>query len=185
MSDHIKNFIAESAQTITSLNEQLPIIQSIADQLIAVIKNNGTIYSCGNGGSACDSMHLTEELVARYSKERPGIKAQHFVDPGILTCWSNDYSFDSVFERQVQTFLSTKDVLIVFSTSGNSENIIKALKSAKQIGALSIALLGNKGGKAKNISDISLIISSKNTAIIQQAHITIVHILCEIIEGQK
>lgn len=157
-------------------------ITLIAEALIKVVKGGGCIYACGNGGSACDAAHFAEELVARYKRERPGIKAQHFGDPGTLTCWANDYSFDEVFARQADTFLTKNDALLVFTTSGNSPNILRALAVAKQKGALSVALLGKDGGKAKALSNLSLIVPSDSTARIQECHGTIVHILCEAIE---
>ena len=109
-------------------------IEQSSQLLLETIQNKGTIYSCGNGGSACDAMHFTEELVARYKRERPGIKAMHLMDPGTLTCWSNDYEFDSVFSRQVETFAMSQDILCVLTTSGNSQNILNAITTAKEKG---------------------------------------------------
>lgn len=160
----------------------LTSLQTATTKLVDVVRTGGTIYSCGNGGSACDAMHLTEELVARYKKDRPGIKAHHLMDPGTLTCWSNDYEFNGVFERQVETFCGPKDALIVFTTSGNSENILRAIKSAKSKGTLVIGLLGKDGGKAAPLCDVSLIVPSDATERIQEIHITLVHILCEALE---
>ena len=128
-------------------------------------------------------MHFVEECVARYSKERPGLKAQHLMDPGVLTCWSNDYDFNSVFERQVETHLNSNDALLVFSTSGSSENILRALKAGNEKKAKTIAFLGKGGGPAKSLAKLSLVVESDNTARIQEAHITAVHAIVEELES--
>jgi D-sedoheptulose 7-phosphate isomerase len=153
-----------------------------ARRLIATVQAGGTIYSCGNGGSTADAIHLTEELVARYKRERPGIKAMHLMDAAVLTCWSNDYTFESVFERQVETFCGPSDCLIGISTSGNSKNIISAINAAKQKGAYTIGLLGKDGGALKSLCDTALVVPSQETERIQEAHITIIHIFCELLE---
>jgi len=178
----ISDYLKESARVKTSLSAQAGRIHEIAKVITDVYKNGGRLYACGNGGSACDAMHFVEELVARYLRERPGLAAHHFADPGILTCWCNDYDFSSVYERQVQAFMTEKDVLVVFTTSGNSENILKALAAAKQKGAKTISLLGKGGGKAKGLATQELIIDSNVTSQIQEAHIAVVHLLCEYIE---
>lgn len=174
--------LQNSAAVKAALVSQSEKIVTIAEALINCVKNGGCIYSCGNGGSACDAMHLTEELVARYLRERPGIRAQHFCDPSTITCWANDYAYNQVFERQAQTHLTDKDALVVFSTSGKSESILRALAAANQKGALTVALLGKGGGQAKALAKHSLIVASDTTARIQEAHISIVHVLCDLIE---
>jgi D-sedoheptulose 7-phosphate isomerase len=178
----IRDYLAESARVKTALCGQAETIERIGKTIVDVYQNGGRLYACGNGGSACDAMHFVEELVARYLRERPGIPAQHFADPGTLTCWSNDYDFASVYERQVETFVTAKDVFVVFSTSGNSENILRALNAAKARGAKTIALLGKGGGKAKGLCDHELVIDSDTTSQIQESHIAVVHLLCEYIE---
>jgi D-sedoheptulose 7-phosphate isomerase len=158
------------------------MIGRAAEAMIKCAREGGTVYSCGNGGSACDAMHLAEELVARYKRERPGIRAMHLMDPGTLTCWSNDYDFSGTFERQVQTFCTSKDVLVAFSTSGNSENILKAVEAARKAGTPVIGLTGKGGGKMAPLCTMPLVIPATETERIQEAHITIVHILCELLE---
>jgi D-sedoheptulose 7-phosphate isomerase len=157
-------------------------IESASTKLLEVLSAGGTIYSCGNGGSACDALHLTEELVARYKRERPGYRAMHFLDPGTVTCWANDYEFADVFARQARTFCSAKDVLIAITTSGNSENILRAITAAREKGCYVVALLGKDGGKAKTIADSAIVIPHTATERIQEVHITIIHIFCEMIE---
>lgn len=174
--------IKDSIETKNKLLLQADELVVISNGLVDILKNGGRIYSCGNGGSSCDAMHLTEELVARYLRERPGIPAQHFCDNSIMTCWSNDYSFDSVFERQVQTFVTAKDAFIIFSTSGNSTNILKAVDAANAAGALTVGFLGKGGGQAKHKVNMSLVVNSDTTARVQEAHGLIIHVLCELIE---
>lgn len=183
MSSCIEEHLQGSAKAKLALLEQKNKIQEIADRLIACVSAGGEIISCGNGGSACDAMHFTEELLARYKRNRPGIKARHLLDAGTITCWANDYNYDDIFARQIETVASAKDCLVFFSTSGNSQNILNALAAAKKVGACSISLLGKDGGKAKSLSDISLVVPSDSTAHIQEAHIALVHIFCELLEA--
>ncbi len=156
--------------------------QLAAELLLATRIAGGTIYICGNGGSACDAMHFNEELVARYAKERKGIKSQHFMDMSTITCWGNDYSFETIFSRQVETFCTNQDVLVVISTSGNSKNILAALKAAKEKKVPTILLTGKDGGIAKTVADISLIVPCERTDRIQEVHILAIHAFCEFLE---
>ena len=178
----ISAYVRSSIAVKSTLEDQSSEIAAIIDKLEQVARVGGTIYSCGNGGSACDSIHLTEELVARYQIERPGIRAHHFQDPGILTCWSNDYEFAGVFERQVKTMLNAADALVAITTSGNSENILRAIKAANELGATTIALLGKGGGKAKSLAKHSLVVKSDITSHVQEAHITVIHVICDQLE---
>ena len=154
-----------------------------AEKIKTQLKSGGTLYACGNGGSTCDAMHFVEELVGRFKRERPGFRAMHFADPSILTCWSNDYDFESAFERQAKTFCTPKDVLVGISTSGNSKNVIKAVAAAKTQGCCTIGLLGKDGGELAKICDIALIVPGKETERIQEGHITLIHILVELLES--
>lgn len=181
-SSKIEAYLRESSRVKAALTSQSKSIEALIDKLVAVSKAGGTIYSCGNGGSACDAMHLTEELVARYLRTRPGIKAAHLCDPGVLTCWSNDCGFESAFERQVETLITKNDALIAFSTSGNSKNILRAISKANEIGALTVGLLGKNGGEAKQLVKLPLVVESDITSHIQEAHIAIVHIICDCLE---
>jgi len=157
-------------------------IEKAAKIIIEAYKNKKRVYTCGNGGSCCDAMHFAEELVARFKMERPGLPAQALTDPATLTCWANDYDYATAFARQVETYGAEGDILIAVSTSGNSENIIKASESAKKLGMKVIGLSGNDGGKLNDACDLNLVIPSEVTARIQECHITIIHILCELVE---
>lgn len=176
--------IERSIAAKQKLIAQAPRIEEIANALIGVVRSGGVIYSCGNGGSACDSMHLTEELVFRYLRARPGIRAHHLIDGPSITCWGNDVGFDGIFERQIETNVQKNDAVIVFSTSGKSPNILAALRAASKIGAVTIALLGKGGGEAKQLAQLSLVVDSDETARIQESHILTVHILCELLETE-
>ncbi len=178
----IESYLRQSSEVIASLAQQAPKIVAIVDALFAVSKAGGRLYTCGNGGSACDAMHFAEELVARYLRERPGIRAQHLLDAGTLTCWANDYDYASVFERQVKTLVTPADALIAFSTSGKSENVLAAIKAANEIAALTIAFTGKDGGEAKNLARHFILVRSSVTSHIQEAHAALVHIVCDLLE---
>lgn len=181
----ISEILDASAKLKTSLAQDPSFLSSVsaAYKIIAETVNRaGTIYACGNGGSTCDAMHLCEELVARYKRNRPGIKAMHFMDPSVLTCWGNDVGFDAAFARYAETFCTEKDVVIGISTSGNSRNVIAALTAAKARGSSVIGLLGRDGGVIAPLCDSAIIVPSQATERIQEAHITVIHIWCELLE---
>lgn len=180
--DRIENHFLLSQQVLASLKPQLPVVEEIVSLCERVIKQGGGIFSCGNGGSACEAMHLTEELVARYKMHRPGIKAFHLCDSGILTCWANDYAYDDVFSRQVEALMGPKDLLFALTSSGNSPNLIKAMNTAKSRGISTIALSGKGGGEIATIADISLVVASENTAQVQECQLSIIHVICSELE---
>lgn len=183
--DTFKSLLHRSAEVKTTLANDSKLMQSCslaAEKLLATARSGGTIFTCGNGGSACDAMHFTEELVARYKRERPGIKAMHLMDPGIMTCWANDYDYQTVFKRQIETFGARGDTLVGFSTSGNSGNVLAAIRAAKERGMVTIGMGGKDGGELAKICDIPIVIPANETERIQECHITLVHIFCEILE---
>ena len=161
------------------------LIEEAANKIIAALKNGGTLYICGNGGSAADSQHFAAELIGRFLIEREPVKALALTaNTSILTAIGNDYGFDKIFERQVDAFVKSKDILFGISTSGNSLNIVNAVKMAKKKGALAMSLLGCGGGKIAQESDFSLICASNDTPRVQEMHILIIHILCSAIENK-
>ena len=185
--DKIKENIQESANTKMALltDEIIAQIERMAEMMADSIRNGGKILFCGNGGSAADSQHLAAELVVRLrsSFERPAIPALALtVDTSILTAGGNDYGFDYVFARQVEALARPGDVLIALSTSGNSKNVIMAIDSAKTSDTKVIGFTGGKGGKMLNSCDELFIAPSNVTARIQEVHILVGHILCEIVE---
>lgn len=155
-----------------------------AEMLIAALRRGNKILVCGNGGSAADSQHLAAELVGRFEKERQGLPCVALTtDSSVLTAWSNDYSYDTIFARQVSALGSSGDVLIGISTSGNSPNISRAMEEAQRKGMQRVALTGCGGGRLKDLSDVcKVIVPANHTARIQEVHITIIHIWCRLID---
>jgi D-sedoheptulose 7-phosphate isomerase len=180
-----KNF-DEHFSTLELVNDKLDeIIELVGKQLAASLANGGTLFWCGNGGSAADSQHLAAELVGRFKKNRRALRSVALTtDTSVLTCVANDYSYNDIFSRQIEALGRSGDVLVGISTSGNSDNVIQALKTAREMGLITIAMLGKDGGTTKKLVDHSLIIPSNSTARIQEMHILIGHILCEIIEKE-
>lgn len=178
--------IDEHIKTVQLVRETLlSEIQTIGQILAGALKKEGTLFWCGNGGSASDSQHLSAELVGRFKKNRRPLRSVALTtDTSALTCIANDFSYDDIFSRQVQALGRPGDVLIGISTSGKSENILRALKVAKEIGVKTVALLGKGGGPAKGLVDFALTIPSDTTARIQESHILIGHILCELMERE-
>ena len=170
---------------IKLLDQSIPDIQQASKLIIKSLQSGKKIMFCGNGGSAADAQHLSAELVGRYMKNRkPLASIALTTDTSILTSVGNDYGFDQIFSRQLEALGSSGDILVGISTSGNSKNILNAFKVASDLGVTSIALTGKDGGIAKQISDYSIVVDSDSTARIQEAHILIGHILCEIIEDR-
>ncbi|MBD5164542.1 D-sedoheptulose 7-phosphate isomerase [Helicobacter sp.] len=170
----------ESAQKMESLAEDL---QKAAQMAISTLKNGGKILLCGNGGSAADSQHIAAELTGRYKKERKGLCAIALTtDTSALTAIGNDYGYDSVFSRQVEALAKSGDLLLGISTSGNSKNVLNALKVAREIGCQTLGFSGREGGEMRNLCDVLLISPSNDTPRIQEMHILMGHILCDLIE---
>jgi D-sedoheptulose 7-phosphate isomerase len=147
------------------------------------LKNENTIFWCGNGGSAAESSHLAVELIGRFKNNRRSLPSLSLnADTAAITCIANDFGYDEIFARQLEGLGKKGDVLVVLSTSGRSENILKVLQKAKGIGITSIALLGKKGGGAVDLSDYAIVIESEETARIQEMHLLLGHTLCEYAE---
>lgn len=153
--------------------------------LVRVFKAGKPLLVCGNGGSASDAMHITGELVGRFLKERRGLNAICLSsNPAIITAWSNDYAYDTVFSRQVEAYGAAGGALWGISTSGNSANVVKAFEQAKKMNMLTIGLTGQGGGKMAALSDILIDVPSKHTPDIQQVHVCLYHYICEQLESQ-
>jgi D-sedoheptulose 7-phosphate isomerase len=174
------------SRTVDDLAALLPKIAALEPRLSqlgeALMKSwlaGGKALIAGNGGSAADAMHLAEELVVRFQKNRRALPAMALLDPTAVTCAANDFGYDFVFSRQVEAFGKQGDVLIVFTTSGNSVNILKALEAAKQRKLITAAFLGKDGGKANSMCDIALVVPSPVTARVQEGHKVLYHSLCE------
>lgn len=177
----IRDSILDNIAVHNLLLEQEKTIADIAFIIAARIADGGKIMLCGNGGSAADAQHFAAEFVGRFKRKRGAWPALALTtDTSVLTCVANDYSFEDVFARQVDGLACKGDVLVVISTSGNSENIIRALEAAEKI--TTVGLLGKDGGEAAALCNYAIIVPSGNTARIQEAHATIMHLLCEEVE---
>lgn len=170
----------ENASTLLSMENDV-------DRIITAIKTSimsgGKILICGNGGSAADAQHFAAELVGRFKKERRAIPAIALTtDSSIITAIANDYSYDTVFSRQIDALANWRDCVIGISTSGNSQNVYNALSHAYEKGCITAAILGGSGGKIKSIAKNAVVVPSTNTARVQECHILLIHYICEKIE---
>lgn len=184
MREKIEEMLLESIRVKEELIRTcLAQIVEIIDLTATCLKKDGKLIIFGNGGSASDSQHIAAELVGRFKRERAGLPAIALTaNTSILTALANDYGYDVVFSRQVEALGKKNDVAIGISTSGKAKNVTAAIKQAKKMGLKTIALTGGDGGELSKLVDVSLIVPSTVTARIQEAHITIGHILCELVE---
>ncbi len=184
MRDKIKEILWESIQVKEEiLREGISSIISIAELFIDSLKKGGKIILMGNGGSASDSQHIAAELVGRFKKERPALPALALsVNTSTITAIANDYSYDQIFARQIEALAQKNDLVVGISTSGKAKNVAAAIKQAKKMGLKTVALSGGDGGELTKLADVSLLVPSPVTARIQEAHITIGHIICELVE---
>ena len=171
-------------KVVKDMRKIMPEVASAGLRVRTALEKGRKILICGNGGSAADSQHMAAEFVGRFLKERQSLPALALtVDTSLLTAVGNDYGFDCVFSRQVEGLGQEGDVLIAISTSGNSANVVKAVKTAKEKGIYVIALTGENGGILAKESDLCLAVPSQVTARIQEMHIMIIHMICEIAEA--
>lgn len=174
---------ARSLQSVCSTSYPSQISRAV-DLLVDRLSKGNKLLVCGNGGSAADAMHICAELVGRFLKERRALAAIALnTDPVILTAWSNDYSYESVFARQVEALAKPGDVVWGISTSGNSKNVLAALKTARELGASTLALTGQGGGAIAEYADVLLAVPLSVTARIQEVHTVTYHIICEAVEA--
>ena len=186
MSTTIKNLITSSIEVKQALlsNESLIAqIDSIVTVVTQAFKNGNAVYFAGNGGSAADAQHLAAEFSGRFYKDRKALPSDALhCNTSYLTAVANDYSYDVIYARLLEGLAKKGDVLIGISTSGNSGNIVKAFEKAKEIGVVTIGFTGSKGGKMKDLSDYLINIPSDTTPRIQESHILVGHIICELVE---
>jgi D-sedoheptulose 7-phosphate isomerase len=184
MKSIIKSHIYEHTNLIKSNIEEISYcVEKIAKDIKKTLKNKKTIFFIGNGGSAADCEHLAGELVGRYKKNRQPYKAISLTtDTSVITCIANDFGYHKIFERQLKGIGQKGDLLIAFTTSGNSKNIVNALKMAKKLKIKSICLSGKKGGACKKLGNYSYIVPSNSTANIQEVHHLIGHIFCSLVD---
>jgi D-sedoheptulose 7-phosphate isomerase len=160
-------------------------IEEAARRVVGCYRAGGKVLAFGNGGSAADAQHFVAELVGRYQLERAALPAIALTtDTSILTAVANDYGYDDVFKRQVEAHARPGDIVVGISTSGNSESVLRALRRARELRAVTIGLSGGSGGKLTSAVDLAILVPSTQTARIQEGHITIIHILCEVVEAE-
>ncbi len=186
MRERIKDILLESIQVKEEiLRSQIGQIVEIADLMIDCLKKDGKVIVFGNGGSASDSQHIAAELVGRFKKDRSALAGIALTtNTSVLTSLANDYGYDVVFSRQIEALGKKNDVVLGISTSGKARNVALGIKQAKKMGIKTVALSGGDGGEIVKLADVSLLVPSKVTARIQEAHITIAHIICEMIEQE-
>ena len=177
--------IADARALLEQLAALESTIEAAAEMIAAALLSGHKLLACGNGGSAADASHLTTEFVARFDRERRAYPAISLATHGgDLTAIGNDYSFADLFVRQVQAYGRPGDVLAVFTTTGNSENVFRALVAAKDLSVRTIAFLGRDGGKCAGLADVELLVRGKVTARIQEGHKFLLHTICELAEEQ-
>ena len=185
MNHFINSIISEHITLIRNIEKNhLLKIQTVVQWMIDALKRRNKILFAGNGGSAADAQHLSAEFIGRFRKERPALPAIALTtDTSILTAVGNDYGFEEIFARQLEGLINEGDIFYAITTSGNSENLVRAVKVCHETSCKTVALLGNDGGKLREMVDLPIIIESDNTARIQEIHGTIGHIICELVEN--
>jgi len=184
MRDKIKDILLESIQIKEELlRKHIAQIIEISELIIAALKSKGKVILFGNGGSASDSQHIAAEFIGRFKKDRAALAAIALTtNTSVLTSLANDYGYDVVFSKQIEALGSKNDVVVGISTSGKAKNVACAIRQAKKMGLKTVALTGGDGGELAKLADLSLVVPSLVTARIQEAHITIGHIICELVE---
>ena len=185
--DFIKSKIQESVDVKKQILDNVELLQAViqsSDKLIECFKGNGSAYFCGNGGSAADAQHLAAELSGKFYLDRQPLSADALhCNTSFLTAVANDYSFDDIYARLISGLGKKGDVLVGLSTSGNSKNILRAFSKCKELDIYTIALTGATGGQMKSVADLCLCVPSTDTPRIQESHIMLGHIICEIVES--
>jgi len=175
--------LAAHREAINAVETLGDALQAVAQRMNATFEDGGTVFACGNGGSASDAQHFAAELTGRYQLERPGYSAMALTtDSSALTSIGNDYGFEQIFSRQLEALARHGDLLFAISTSGNSTNVVRAVLHARENGIRSVGLLGRDGGALAELVDHPLIVPVEATARIQEAHILMLHLLCEAFE---
>jgi D-sedoheptulose 7-phosphate isomerase len=176
--------IAEHAALVAQIESLLPQVEAAARALISAYEQGGRVISFGNGGSAADAQHLTGELVGRFARERRPLAAVALsVDPSVVTCIANDYSFEDVFARQVEAHARPGDVAVAYTTSGRSENVVRGLRAARAAGATTVVFTGGDGTPAADHADVALVVRSGSTPRVQELHLLLMHLIVEEVDA--
>lgn len=177
--------IEMAARAVEALRELQPAVARACGMLVQALESGGTVLTCGNGGSAAEALHLAEELSGRYRTNRPALRGLSLcADPTALTCIANDFGFDHVFARQVEALGRPGDLLVVFSTSGRSANLVRALHVARDRGLATLGLLGGEGGACLALCDHAVVVHGVDGAGVQEVHQMVMHMLCEACEAR-
>jgi D-sedoheptulose 7-phosphate isomerase len=178
--ERIESQIRTSAACVLTLSDQVEVIGQAAAMLLECLQHGGTVYSAGNGGSAAEAMHLTEELSGRYLRERRALAGVSLcADATALTCIANDYGYEAVFSRQLEAFAQAGDVFVVFTSSGNSSNLVRGVETARVLGVRTLLLLGRGGGQLRGRGDVEIIVNHEQAARVQESHQVLLHVLLE------
>lgn len=170
----------EHAEVLEHARDLLPVAEEVARAVVGAYERGNRVYTFGNGGSSADAAHFAEELIGRFKRERRPLAAQSLsIDASALTCIANDYSYDEVFERQVRGFVRDGDLVVGFSTSGRSPNVVRGLAAARELGATTVLFTGGNGGDA----DLVLAVPSQSTARIQELHVLFLHVILEEVDA--
>jgi D-sedoheptulose 7-phosphate isomerase len=161
-----------------------PVVERLGQAMMECWKNRGKVLIAGNGGSAADAIHFAEELVVRFQKNRRALAAMALCDSAVVTCAANDLGYEQVFSRQIEAYGNPGDIFIAMTTSGNSVNLLKAIKAAREQKMTTVSFLGKDGGQARGLCDIEILVPSPVTARIQEAHKMIYHSICEWVEAR-
>jgi D-sedoheptulose 7-phosphate isomerase len=176
--------VVEHAALLERIEELLPRVDEAARLIVAAYERDGRVIAFGNGGSAADAQHLTGELVGRFKRERRPLAAIALsVDPSVVTCIANDYSFEDVFARQMEAHARQGDVAIGYTTSGRSENVVRALRAARAAGAATVVFTGGDGLPAASEADVALLVPSESTARVQELHLLLMHLIVEQVDA--
>ena len=183
--DEVARLLEQSAAALGRLRDQAGTITDIARAVTVALRAGGTLFLCGNGGSAAQCQHVAAELTGRFKLERRGLRAIALTtDTSALTALGNDYGFDNVFARQVEALGRPGDVLMGLSTSGGSKNVVKAFEKAGELDMTTVALVGPNGGALADMADLCLAAPGDTTANVQECHIAALHVVCEIVERE-
>ena len=179
----LKSYADELKYILDAVLEQEEVLDAAAATIVSYLRSGGTLLTCGNGGSASQAQHLVTELLGRYRSNRPSLRALYLGgDASLLSCVANDFAWEESFSRPLSGLARPDDFLVSFTTSGNSRNVVRALETAQKLELASLALLGKGGGLCKGLAIWEIIVPSDNTARIQEAHLFMLHYLCEKLE---